>query len=183
MLDSGDQGPGQKRGGTEGGDGKDAVGNPVELGTGLFGGDGVVQVGEAMEVLQVIAEVIAAGQLGNEGFLEGFDVLFGFEVVAAAFVERFADGPDLERLGAAETLDGGGEAVDVQALDDVARAEVVFQLVEQGAEVLGALGAVASGDDDLIGEQAVLEGVAAGAAFALGGAGAGGFLGVGAVGT
>ena len=40
------------------------------------------------------------------------------------------------------------------------------------------LGIVAFGDDDLSGEQAVLEGVAAGSGLALGRFGAGGFLGV-----
>ncbi len=58
-------------------------------------------------------------------------------------------------------------------------AEVGEKCVELGA----AFGEVGAGDDDVFGEQAVLEGVAGGAGFSVGGFRAGGFLGVPPVGT
>ena len=85
--------------------------------------------------------------------------------------------------GAAESPEAGGDALDEGSLDNVAGVEVVLELGKKGTEVLGAFGAVAGGDDDLVGEEAVPEGVAAGSAFALGRLGAGRFLGVDAVGA
>jgi hypothetical protein len=99
-----------------------------------------------------------------------------------ALVEGVADGAELEALGAAESPVGGGEARDEHLLDDAAGLDFAAEIGDEGVEVVGVLGAVAAENDDLAGEQAVLESVAGGAGLAFGGTRSGGPASVLAVG-
>ncbi|MFH0981090.1 MAG: hypothetical protein V2A79_06095 [Planctomycetota bacterium] len=110
----------------------------------------------------------------------GLDV--GVVVGAAAFIEGLADGTDLVALGAAEPPVAGGDAFDQGFFDDAVRLEFGAEVGEEGVEVGAALGAVARVNDDLAGEEAVFERVAARPGLALGGPGSGGALGIGTVG-
>ena len=105
-------------------------GEGVEVGAGFFGGGGVSEVGEALEELQVVAVDVEVGLVAGEGIFEVFEVVLSVEISAAAFVEGFADGAGLEALGAAESPEAGGDAVDEHPLDNVAGVEVVLQLAK-----------------------------------------------------
>jgi hypothetical protein len=85
-------------------------------------------------------------------------------------------------MGAAESPVGGGEARDEHFLDDATGLEFVAEIGDEGVEVGGVLGAIATDNDDLAGEQSVLEGVSGGAGLAFGGAWSGGPASVFAVG-
>jgi hypothetical protein len=93
-----------------------------------------------------------------------------------------ADGADLEALGAAEPPVAGGDALDEGLLDESLGFELGDEIGEEGVKVGLAFVAVGRIDDDVLGEEPVLEGVARGAGLAAGGPGAGGVLGVALVG-
>ena len=67
----------------------------------------------------------------------------------------------------------GGGALDEGFFDDAEGLEVGVEVVEEGVEFFLGLEAVAVEDEDFFGEEAVLEGVHAGAGLAFGGYGAG----------
>jgi len=97
-------------------------------------------------------------------------------------VESAADGADFEALGAAESPVASGDTLDERFFDDALRLKPGDEVGEEGVEIGLALGGVGRVDDDVLGEEAVLEGVAGGAGFAFRRLGAGGLLDVTAVG-
>jgi hypothetical protein len=129
-------------------------------------------------------------QLGQAAFEQ--QVLLGFAEFLAQLEEGLGvlvgglqggtDGAEFESLGAAEAPVGGGDALDEGFLDQATGLELGQQVVEDGVELGAVLGGV-GGLEEVPGEQAVLEGVSAGAGLALRGTGAGGAAGVAAIGT
>ena len=91
----------------------------------------------------------------------------------------FAVDAGFEGKGAVETPLGGGDALDDQFFAVADGAEVVVEILEEAEEGFGIL---AFEDEVFVAGESVGEAVAAGGGFAFGGAGAGGFLGVAAVG-
>ena len=85
----------------------------------------------------------------------------------------------LEAEDAAETPFGAGQLADVRILEGVGGLEDVEETVEQGLEV----GGVLLGEDGVAGAEAVGAGVGGDLGFALGSSGAGGALGVAAIGV
>jgi hypothetical protein len=85
----------------------------------------------------------------------------------------------LEAEDAAETPFGAGQLADVRILEGVGGLEHVEEAVEQGLEV----GGVLLGEDGVAGAEAVGAGVGGDLGFALGSSGAGGALGVAAIGV
>lgn len=85
-------------------------------------------------------------------------------------------------MGAAEAPVADGDAFDEGLFQRAGGLEVRDEVGEKSVEILGALVGRGCLDDDSLGEQAVLEGVHGGTGFSLGRLGAGGALGVGAVG-
>jgi hypothetical protein len=154
--------------------------------------------GRGLEVLEGFegAEVHAVGALdaalnacegiegGVEGVAEGGIVLDGGveEIGVGEIVEAFdAIVPELGFDAAEAALDplGGDEGVDERELVGIGGAEVEEEGSSKGFE----FGGVFAGDDVGPGVDAGFEGVERGGGFALGRGGAGGFLGVEAVGV
>jgi hypothetical protein len=129
-LEASDQVVAEVRGGKIAGRREDVSGDGVEVGTGFLRGGRVAEVGEAMEELQVGTMAFGSGLGVGEGVFQVLEALFGFKVVAVTFVEGFADGTGLEALGAAQSPEAGGDAVDEHPLDNVAGVEVVVQLAK-----------------------------------------------------
>ena len=129
-LEASDQVVAEVGGGKIAGRGEDVGGDGVEVGTGFFRGGRVAEVREALKKLKVGAVAFRGGLGVGEGIFQVFEALLGFEVVAAALVEGFADGTGLEALGAAQSPEAGGDAVDEHPLDDVVGVEVVLQLAK-----------------------------------------------------
>ena len=91
----------------------------------------------------------------------------------------FAVDAGFEGKSTVETPLGGGDALDHQVFAVADGAEVVVEILEEADEGIGIL---AFEDEVFVAGEAVGEAVAAGGGFAFGGARAGGFLGVAAVG-
>ena len=96
--------------------------------------------------------------------------------------QRAADSAGLEALGAAESPIAGGDAFDEGFLDEAVGAEFATEVGEQGVEIGLGLGTLKALDDDILSEQAVLEGVAADAGLSARGFGAGGLFCIEAIG-
>jgi len=131
----------------------------LDAGEGIEGG--VESVAEGGIVLDGGVEEIGVGEV----FVEAFDLVIpelGFDAAEAAL------GPL-----------SGDEGVDERELDGIGGAEVEEELGGEGFE----FGGIFAGDDVGPGVDAGFEGVESGAGFALGGGGAGGFLGVEAIGV
>lgn len=94
----------------------------------------------------------------------------------------FADDGGFGNDGAAVAPHAVGDLGDEVFLEGAFGFEFVEEGVDEGVVFLAALFEVGRIDDDVGGVEAVGDGVAAGTRFALGGAGAGGFLGAFAVG-
>jgi hypothetical protein len=107
---------------------------------------------------------------------QGEGVLFGVGFAAAA--DGAIEGGGGGRADAAEAPGGGDDALDQEDLGG--GGGLVF--VEQGLAELFEGGLVFDGEDQLLGGEAVGEGVEGGAGFAFGGLGSGGAEGVEAVG-
>ena len=108
-----------------------------------------------------------------------FVIRLPFSVEADQNGGFFAVDAGFEGKGAVEAPLGGGDALDDQFFAVADGAEVVVEILEEAEEGFGIL---AFEDEVFVAGEAVGEAVAAGGGFAFGGAGAGGFLGVAAVG-
>jgi hypothetical protein len=148
----------------------------VEYGGGVAPGFGIVEV-ELLQEFEVAGALLTqvAGVL--KFGLQAMEFVAVGLIVVAGFVEGFADGPGLEALGAAEPPETSGDAFDEGVFDDILGFVVVEEALEEGAEILGAFGIV-FGDDDVGGEEAMLDGVFGGSGLAIGRLRAGGFPGV-----
>jgi len=93
---------------------------------------------------------------------------------------QITDGVGFEAVGAAEPPVGGGEALDEHFLDEGSRLEVGPEAITDSVQLADVFGVV--GQDNVLGEQAVPEGVTRGAGLAVRGPGTGGLAGVGTVG-
>ncbi len=164
-----------------------SIGSRILIGIGR-GGDlflDVEEAGDELAEFAVQALLVAIQQ--NEGVVGIIREAMGEDAAGvgrgAVGAGRDFGGLDVEEvvfglLDAAELPGEVDDAVEEGELDGVAGAEVAFQFVAEGGEGGGAF----AGEDGGVGADAVLEGVEAGAGFALGRARAGGFQGVGAVG-
>jgi hypothetical protein len=138
------------------------------LDAGLIAGEG----GERGGVVQFVAEAEGQPMRGREicqapagaGFWIG-----ALQVAVAGF----------EVTGAAETPGGNDDLLEDEFFERADGVEVAGEGLGKSVEFLRVLGI----DDDVGGGEAVLEGVEADAGFALGGAGAGAFLGIAAIGV
>jgi hypothetical protein len=129
---------------------------------------------EAVEDVGLWEDLVVLG-LGREELVEaGNDGLAG--------LAGLLDGFGLEAVGAAQTPVAGGQTLDEELLEGALGLQVFGEGNEEVVVVVVGFVRVLGGQDDLVGEQAVLDGVLGGAGFAFGGPGAGGFFGVGPVG-
>jgi hypothetical protein len=113
--------------------------------------------------------------------VEGADVAGGVLLIGGTAVGFHFAPPHLV-VGGVETFDPPGhldDFVEEDALVSGGGGEVAVVAVAESVEIV----AVFAFDDDGVGVDGGLEGVAAGGGFAGGGAGAGGFFGVGSVGS
>ena len=112
---------------------------------------------------------LAAGDLGEE---------YGGEGVAGRFGKDGVVEVGLDNLEAALVPIGADHGVDVEGFGGGLGVVLVHVFSDKGVVI----GGVFAGDDDGFGVDAVLQGVEAGGGLALGGAGSGGLLRVGAIG-
>lgn len=154
---------------------------PVEHRAGVVEGLGIIEV-QGLEELKVVGTLVAqvAGVLKLS--LKAVDVVLVGTVAALTFIEGFTEGADLEALSASQPPETGGDAFDEGPFDYIPWIELFEEAFEESLELFGSFRAVAGGDDDLGGEEAVPDGVACGAGLAAGGFGTGRLLGVAAVG-
>ena len=134
--------------------------------------DAAVEAGEGVEgVLIGVAERGAVLDLGVEKFFAGEIFVEALDLVV----------PELGFDAAEAALDpfGGDEGVDERELDGAGGAVVVVKCGGEGFE----FGGIFAGDDVGPGVDAGFEGVERGAGLAFGRGGAGGFLGVAAIGV
>ena len=119
--------------------------------------------------------LVVADLLGGAGWTGGgIGATLG---LAGTFHAIDADA-GLDAKGAAETPFGAGQLADAGILEGVGRLEDVAETVEEGLEV----GGVLLGEDGVAGTESVGAGVGGDFGFALGSFGAGGALGVAAIG-
>jgi len=146
-----------------------------QLGEGVAAG---VSVEQDAEQAGVLVELLVRGEGGG-----GLLVVILLVVVLVLELADFFEAADEEAgLDAGEALEaplGGGHLVDQVGFERAFRLVLGFE----GGEELEVLGAVLDGEDDLAGEQAVADGVGAGAGLAFGGLGSGGVPGVFAIGS
>ena len=143
-----------------------------QLGEGVAAG---VPVEQDAELAGVLVELLVWGEAGGR--------LIVIPVFSAIHLTDLTEAAGEETgLDAGEALEAplrGGHLVDQEGFQRALGLVLGFE----GGEELEVLGAVLDGEDDLAGEQAVAEGVEAGAGLAVGGFGPGGMPGVFAVGV
>ena len=142
---------------------------------------GLDLAGVAEEVAEGVVLGVAGEGLEGDGesgvgiFGEGF---FGVETLGVEVVDDLLEGEFLEAdfdvLGAEDAPGVGGELGDEEGLVGVLGGEVLEEAVAEGGEFLGFF----EGEEGEFGREAVLDGVEAGLVLTLGGAGAGGALGI-----
>jgi hypothetical protein len=144
-----------------------------QLGEGVAAG---VSVEQDAEQAGVLVELLVGGERGGRLLVV---ILLFLVLHLADFFEAADEEAGLDAGEALEAPLGGGHLVDQAGF------ERAFGLVLgfEGGEQLEVLGAVLDGEDDLAGEQAVADGVGAGAALAFRGFGPGGMPGIFAVGV
>lgn len=137
-------------------------------------GEGAVEL--ALDGGFVAHEGVDPGLVGQGGvFVEG-------PVVFSGPFDGAGDMLDLGAEGAAEPPVGDGNFLDEEVFEGADGMEVVDETGKEVLEILAGFVDVFALDDDTPGQEAVFEGVEFGAGLALGGAGAGGVLGVAPVG-
>ncbi|HOG48047.1 MAG TPA: hypothetical protein PLJ35_17825 [Anaerolineae bacterium] len=127
-------------------------------------------------------QVDGAGQGGGELGDAGMGAGHAEGVVAVDSVLAAGDEAGLDAEETAEAPMAGGDGLDEHILHGGGGAQLGAEGGEEGVVLLAGLVGREGVGDDVGGEQAVADGVPADLRFALGRAGAGGFLGVGAVG-
>jgi len=126
----------------------------------------------AMDEVETAGIVGQGGEGGGETFGirgGGMEVVFEFLIEGGGF-----DGPE-----AAQAPDGGDHFLDQRLSGEVGGGEAAEEILVEFAEGVGGL----VGEEDAVGQDAVAEGIEAGAALALGGFGAAGAGAVGAGGA
>ncbi len=131
---------------SEGGDG---FGYVEELRAEAVGGLCEVAVGEGLKELELIAGELEAVALLGELVLKVGDCGVGLLSLLGGFVEMLMDGAGFESVCAGESPEAGCDALDEGAVDDVCGGEFVLEVGEECAEVLGAFGVIAGGDDEV----------------------------------
>ncbi len=161
----------------------------------------VEEVGGAADATAVLVAGLGVGCVGRLGQnLPGDEHIFdpailsdefGLEAVGFRIGRSGRDGgglggadesSGLVALGAAGAPSAAGETLDEKLLDGGSGSEVGVEAGEDGVEVGGFFGGARGGEEGGAGEEAMTEAVGGGSGLAFGGAGAGGFFGVGAVG-
>jgi hypothetical protein len=148
----------------------------------VVAGEEIAELVGGIQDLGRLGQVLEEGGCGGLADAEGgVQAIIGGELGAGGGLAA-GDGAGFGAEEAAEAPVGRGDALDEDLFDDGGGGEVLAELSEEGVELGAGLVGLEAGGDEGAGEDAVLEGVPAGAGFAGGGAGAGGFEGIAAVG-